>query len=151
MAEFQPGTYGPGFLRALDLLKGGKIVSPKVTIQTFFEPNHFRSAATQELIDKPAVKFSGSDKILVLNKTNAAIIHFNSGFSPEEGENWIGRVIQLEVRLVRGKQGKISPGIRIHLEIGQMMPLSVIKQMGKAAIFDPERGGVYEDDGSGKK
>jgi hypothetical protein len=96
------------YLRAEHLLKSGKYIAAKVTIEDIVEDCPIKRG------DKDAftvgLSFAKSDKILGLNKTNYSLICWELG----EGrpQDWIGKQVTLAVRLVRNKK-VVEPAIRI--------------------------------------
>jgi hypothetical protein len=102
--KFHDQTY----LRAEHLLKHGKYIAAKVTIENIVEDCPIKRG------DKDAftigLAFAKSDKILGLNKTNYSLICWELG----EGkpQDWIGKQITLVVRLVRNKKLN-EPAIRV--------------------------------------
>lgn len=95
-------VFGGGFLKAEDL-RGG---SPSVTIDRV-EVKDFDDGK------KLILHFTGKDKALVCNKTNASIIEEVLGSS--DTDDWIDKRIQLIVKKVEF-QGKLVPAIRVALE-----------------------------------
>ena len=93
-------TFPSDYLKAADL-KGRKI---KVTIE---------SVEIKKLGDdtKPVVYFSGKDKGLVLNKTNAMVIA--SAYGPET-DGWVGRPLHLYSAKV-SFQGSMVDALRVEI------------------------------------
>lgn len=79
---------------------------------------------------KPVLHFQGTDKGLVLNKTNASVIAEMYG---PETESWIGKKITVYASRVEF-QGRIVDGIRVHLET----PAEVDTQAPLAQAAPPE-------------
>lgn len=75
------------FIEALHL--AGKDAT--MTIEGYDEPNTVKDA-TKKLIDKPILRFKGTDKGLILNKTNARTIGLTYG---NEMDEWSGKQITL--------------------------------------------------------
>ena len=75
------------FIEALHLT--GK--DGNMTISGYDAPNTVKSA-DKKLIDKPILRFKGTDKGLILNKTNARTIGLTYG---NEMDNWIDKKITL--------------------------------------------------------
>jgi hypothetical protein len=96
------------YLRAEHLLRNGKYIAAKVTIEDIVEDCPIKRG------DKDGVTiglaFAKSDKILGLNKTNYSLVCWELG----EGkpQDWIGKQITLVVRLVRNKK-LTEPAIRV--------------------------------------
>ena len=96
------------YLRAEHLLKHGKYIAAKVTIEDIVEDCPIKRG------DKDGqtigLSFAKSDKILGLNKTNYSLVCWELG----EGkpQDWIGKQITLVVRLVRNKKLN-EPAIRV--------------------------------------
>ena len=65
----------------------------KVTISAV-EVRHFEARDNQPATDKPALRFEGKEKALILNTTNARILCDAYG---DESEGWIGKSIGLSV------------------------------------------------------
>ncbi|MCP4144553.1 MAG: hypothetical protein GY752_04620 [bacterium] len=68
---------------------------------------------------KPIVSFSGIDKQLILNKTNAGRII--AVLSADDTDQWIGKSITLTTELVDAF-GKTQPAIRVKLDSSQKAP-----------------------------
>ena len=103
-------VFGGGFLKAEDL--GGRNV--RVTIDKV-EVKNFDDG------DKLIVHFSGKDKALVCNKTNASIIAEVTG--KQDTDDWPGETIWLVTKKVEF-QGKLVPAIRVALEPPQQAALA---------------------------
>lgn len=122
-------NYGSRFLYAEDLLVDGEFRTAKVTIDKFHSGGTLQ-AADGKLVDKPAISFAGRDKILVLCKTNASILHFVTGQQP--GDKWVGHQITLQVRIVEAF-GELVPAIRVIPPAGCPIRKQLIKRLGTKA------------------
>ena len=65
-----------------------------------------------EKIYKPAVKFKGIRKVLILNATNAETVTLAYG---DEMDDWVGKALTLRLEPTR-YQGKPTKGIRVSCE-----------------------------------
>ena len=65
--------------------------------------------STKKLIDKPIVRFKGTDKGLILNKTNARTIGFHHG---NEMNDWPGKSITIYATTC-DSFGEIVPCVRV--------------------------------------
>ena len=72
------------------------------------EPNTVKSA-DKTLIDKPILRFEGTDKGMILNKTNARTIGLTFG---NEMDGWIGKKVTLFATTCEAF-GKIVPCVRV--------------------------------------
>ncbi len=88
------------YLKAGDL--GGKTVRLRITGMSI-------EAVGKEKENRPVLSFNGTDKTLVLNKTNANTITTLYG---RETDNWIGKDIDLYAAQVEF-QGQIGPALRV--------------------------------------
>ncbi len=88
------------YLKAGDL--GGKTVRLKITGMSI-------EAVGKEKENRPVLSFNGTEKTLVLNKTNANTITTLYG---RETDNWIGKDIDLYAAQVEF-QGQIGPALRV--------------------------------------
>ena len=104
MRKYNAETY----LRSEHLLKDGRFISAKVTISEIIEGCPVKRG------DKDAsvigLAFNGSDKVLGLNTTNFNLLCWEIGSG--KPEDWIGKSVQLVVRLIRNKK-LVEPGIRV--------------------------------------
>ncbi len=88
------------YLKAGDL--GGKTVRLRITGMSI-------EAVGKEKENRPVLSFNGTDKTLVLNKTNANTITTLYG---RETDNWIGKDIDLYTAQVE-YQGQVGPALRV--------------------------------------
>ena len=120
------------FLYAEDLLKGGKYVSPVVEMSEVIRPGSLKSADGRA-IAKWTIGFKGTDKKLVLCKTNVSIIHFVIGDEPSD--RWVGGKIKLQARIVDAF-GEKTVAIRVIPPVGTTLRKSLIQRLGKEAVFE---------------
>ncbi len=88
------------YLKAGDL--GGKTVRLRITGMSI-------EAVGKEKENRPVLSFNGTEKTLVLNKTNANTITTLYG---RETDNWIGKDIDLYAAQVEF-QGQVGPALRV--------------------------------------
>lgn len=124
-------SYGSRFLYSEDLLHKQQYMDANVIVQEVFEPGSLK-AADGRVIDKWTLRFEGKEKMLVIGKTNTSIIHHIVGEPP--GPEWIGKQIRLQVREVEAF-GEIVPAIRVMPPNGCMIRRSLIKRLGKKAVW----------------
>ena len=130
--EAMASQFSGNFLDASDLPKGKTVV---VTISDVVAPNVERDA-TKKMIDKAILSFSGKQKRLILNKTNAKIIKMSHG----EPSNWVGQKITLTVRLLAEAFGqKNVPVIRVVPPPGTNMTFGMRKKYGAEMVTDKVR------------
>ena len=98
------------FLKASDLKgKGVKLTISKVGVQEFDEKGDSGPYKAKKLI----LSFEGTEKELVLNKTNGRAIGAMYG---DETDGWIGKQIKLYTAMV-DFQGSQVPAIRVQVDI----------------------------------
>lgn len=124
-------TYGGRFLYAEDLLVGGEFRTVELTISEYHEPGTLRSA-DERLIDKAAIGFEGKQKLLVLCKTNASVIHFATG--EPAGPKWIGHKITLQPRMVEAFGDNVV-ALRVMPPPGCVIRKSILKRLGTKAVW----------------
>ena len=119
----------PLFIYADNLVRDGKWLTPTVTI----EHVHLKGTvqgADKRLVDKPCVKFKGSDKMLVLNATNESLLRLQFGSS--DYKQWEGQKIVLEPRMIAEAFGERDvPVIRVLLPDDIPVPFRLRKHIGK--------------------
>jgi hypothetical protein len=123
-------NYGEGFLYAEQLLSGGQYHTVQVVIEEFIPGNTLR-AANGKMIDKPSLKFAGKDRLLVLCKTNASMIHFVTGELPDK---WVGHTITLQPRIVEAFGDQVV-AIRVIPPPGVKVRRAVLKRLGEKAVW----------------
>lgn len=96
------------YLRSEHLLRDGKYVSAEVEVSEIVYD--FPMKKGDKDITGIALAFKGSDKVLGLNRTNESMLCFVTGQG--KPENWVGKKIQLVVRMVRNKKVE-EPAIRV--------------------------------------
>lgn len=128
-------NYGSAYLYAEDLLHGGEFRTVTVEISEYIPANTLR-AANNKIIDKPSVKFVGKQKILVLCKTNAAMIHYCTGELPDR---WVGKTITLQPRIIEAF-GDSVVAIRVIPPPGVKVRRSVLKRLGEKAVWTAGEG-----------
>ena len=121
-------TLGPQFLYADDMLRDGNWIEVKLTIARFIEANTVKGA-DGKLVEKDAIGFEGTDKMLVLNATNRRLIKIATGSSKPDG--WIGKRIALYPVSINAFGQSNIPCIRIRIEDGKPVPFGVRKFLGK--------------------
>ena len=126
--------YGSRFLYAEDLLINREYKTPQVTISEVHEPNTLK-AANGRTIEKWTIGFEGKNKLLVLCKTNASIIHFLTGNAP--GPDWIGCQVTLGARIVDAFGAKTT-AIRVLPPVGATLRKTIIDRIGKPAVFEEQ-------------
>ena len=119
---------GPQFLYADDLLKDGKWVEVKLTI-TRHVPGGTLTGADKSVVEHDAIGFEGTDKLLVLNKTNSRLLKIATGSSKPAG--WIGKTVAVFPVSINAFGQQNLPCIRIRVKDGQPVPFGVRKFMGK--------------------
>jgi hypothetical protein len=124
-------SFGQAFLYAEDLLIGQQYRTAVVEIEEYLPEGTLKSADGR-LIDKPSLKFKGKEKLLVLCKTNAKIIHFITG--EPGGQKWVGTQITLQPRFVQAF-GETVVALRIIPPKGVMVRKKVLEQLGKPATW----------------
>ncbi len=122
-------SFGEQYLYVESLLSGGKYHDATVEISTYHPPNTL-TAADGRRIDKHTIGFKDREKLLVLCKTNASIIHFITGQQP--GEKWIGSTIRLQARMVDAF-GETVPAIRVIPPTGCKVRRNLLKRLGTKA------------------
>ena len=132
--------YGSRFLYAEDLLIGKEFKSPVVKISEVHKPGSLKSADGRT-IDKWTIGFEGKEKLLVLAKTNSAIVHFLTGELP--GNDWVGHNIRLEARIVDAF-GAETTAIRVMPPIGATLRKTLIDRLGRKAVYKDLTGGPNE-------
>lgn len=125
-------NYGSRFLYSEDLLHKQQYMDAHVTIAEVIPPNTLQTADKRP-IDKWTLRFEGKEKMLVLCKTNASIVHHIVGDAP--GKAWIGQQIKLQVRIVEAF-GEMVTAIRVIPPTGCMIRKSLIKRLGKKAVWE---------------
>jgi hypothetical protein len=81
-------------------------------IERGFREEMNKTTPDGEKIYKPAVKFKGLRKLLILNATNADIIKSSYG---DEMDHWAGKSLTLRLEPTR-YQGRPTKGIRVSCE-----------------------------------
>lgn len=119
----------PLFLYSDDLVKNGEWRAPEVTIEKVFPANTI-SGADRRQVDKPCVKFVGSDKMLVVNTTNQTLLRLQFGTSVQS--EWVGKKVTLQPRVIAEAFGEQDvPVIRIKLPTEIPVPFRLRRHMGK--------------------
>jgi len=130
--------YGSRFLYAENLLRGGQFHTANVTIAKVHPPYSIKSADKRQ-IEKVVIEFEESDKLLVLAKTNARIIHYITGEPP--GDGWVGHKITVQARIVPAF-GEDSVAIRIIPPPGVTIRRGLARMLGVPAEWHPQKGAV---------
>jgi len=126
-------SYGIGYLHSEDLLSDGQYRIANVEIAVVYPPGTIKSA-DKKPIDEWTIGFKGTDKRLVVRKTNCTVIHCVNGNPP--GNAWIGQKITLQVRIIESFGGT-EPAIRVIPHDGCLIRKNVIKRLGKKAVWAP--------------
>ena len=126
--------YGSRFLFAEDLLSKQRYVSPTVEISEIHPPGSLTSANGQK-IGKLTVSFKGRAKMLVLCKTNEAIIAIVTG--EREPAAWVGKKVTLQVRIVPAF-GQDVAAIRVIPPKGTILRKGLADRLGRKAEFVAE-------------
>lgn len=124
-------SYGSRFLYSEDLLHKQQYMDANVVIEEVIPPGTLKTEDKRS-IDKWTLRFEGKEKMLVLCKTNASIIHHIIGDSP--GPEWIGKQIRLQVRFVEAF-GEMVTAIRVMPPNGCMIRKSLLKRLGTKAVW----------------
>lgn len=122
------------FLYAHHFLVNGAFKKAVVTIDRVLPAVKFINSKGK--VDyRPGLSFVGSDKVLLLNKTNEALLIYTFGDQP--GEKWHGRKVTLEIRIVRGADGNKCPAIRVSKPVGDgvTVPTKWNKWIGEVAVW----------------
>ena len=101
-------AFPSNYLRAVDLMPNGQPVETTVTIARITMEELGQGAQKD---NKAVAYFSGKDKGVALNKTNASVIADAYG---TETDGWIGKIVVLVPRQVEF-QGKLVWAIRIRI------------------------------------
>ena len=133
--EAMASQFSGNFLDATDLPKGRNVT---VTIEEVVAPNVERDKDGKgKLINKAILKFTGKQKRLILNKTNAKIIKMAHG----EPSQWVGKKITLTVRLLDEAFGQQNlPVIRVVPPANTNMTFSMRKKYGAEIPAEREPG-----------
>ena len=122
--------YGPQYLYAEDLIRGGDYNEATVTIEQVI-PAGTLQTANKKTIPHPTLKFAGKDKLFVLcAKVNQRMMPIVTGES--QPEKWVGHKITLQVRIVEAF-GQQVPALRIVPPLGTMIRKSLSDRLGKKA------------------
>lgn len=124
-------NYGSEYLYSEDLLYRQEYKTVSLEIEDVIPPGT-RKTAAGELVNKWCLKFVGKEKLLVLCKTNASIIHHIAGDAP--GPSWIGKKITLQVRIVDSFGAKVC-AIRVMPPDGCMIRKKLIERLGTKAVW----------------
>ena len=119
---------GSKFLYADDLLKDGKWVEARLTISRHV-PGGTLTGADKSTVDADAIGFDGTDKLLVLNKTNTRLLKIATGSSKPAG--WIGKTVALYPVSINAFGQQNLPCIRVRVADGQPTPFGVRKFLGR--------------------
>jgi hypothetical protein len=123
-------NYGSAYLYAEDLVSSGEFRTVTVEIEKVIPPNTL-TAGNGKKIDKTTLKFKGKEKMLVLCKTNVAMIPFVTG---EQVEDATGHKIVLQPRIVEAF-GEQVVAIRVMPPLGVPVRRAVGKRLGTKAVF----------------
>ena len=118
---------GPQFLYADDLLRDGRWIEAKLVIASHIPANTLRGADNSP-VEKDAIGFEKTDKLLVLNRTNTRLIRIATGNSKPDG--WIGKsIVVYPVRINAFGESNLA-AIRVRAGDGKPVPKGVRKFMG---------------------
>ncbi len=124
-------NYGEGYMKSLDFLRDEKYQTYQFEITSVHEPGTLK-AADGSLIPKHVVGVKGSNKKLVLCKSNVSFIIYTTG--QQFGEKWIGKKITVQVRDVESF-GEIVPALRVIPPKGCRIPTKLYKRLGTEAVW----------------
>lgn len=131
MSRERKEDYGSAYLYAEDLLRNGEFQTVTVKIEEVIPPNTMK-AANGKMIDKPTLRFEGKSKLLVLCKTNQAMVMFCTGGPLCDAA---GKSITLQPRFVDAFGDEVvalrvipPPGIRVRR--------SVMTRLGRKAVWE---------------
>lgn len=127
MSTSHKDNLGPQFLYADDLLRDGQWIEATLTIAKFVPANSIKGANGQK-VEKDAIGFDGTDKLLVLNATNRRLIKIATGSSKPEG--WTGKKVTIYPVTINAFGQSEIPCIRIRIGSGQPIPFGVRKFLG---------------------
>lgn len=116
------------FLYAEDFLKDGKWISPTLTIKAVIPAGTLKGADGQT-VQNESISFVESDRILVLNKTNARLLRIQ--FGTQDREKWEGEKITLYATLIACFGEQNVPAIRVRMDDGRPVPFGVRKFLGR--------------------
>jgi hypothetical protein len=119
--------YGSRFLYAEDLIRDGAYNDIDVEIAEYHEPNTIRTEAGK-MIDRPAVGFAGKSKMLVLCRTNAAII--GVVLRQRDPRQWIGGKIRLGPRVVDAFGTEVA-AVRVIPPAGTVLRRGLLTRLGR--------------------
>ncbi len=114
--------YGPDFMRAEDLIQGGKWCEMTYTIQLMHLPNTLQTA-DKKLIDKPVLQFEETGKQFVLGTTNNRLLKYATGATTQSqliGQkitiypavgNWFGQR-NVTTKRIKVPEGRERPFIK---------------------------------------
>lgn len=122
--------YGSEYLYAEDVLSGGEYKTISVEIEEVIPPDTL-TAANGKRIDKYTLRFKGKSKMLVLCKTNAAIIRYATGDALEHAA---GKSITLQPRIVKAFGDEVV-AIRVLPPPGVKIRRSLNERLGAKAIW----------------
>lgn len=115
-----------GFLESSDLMQCPPV---RLTIAGVSQPGS-EKAKDGRVIDKPIIAFEGTNKRMILGKTNERLIKSLHGARPAD---WAGKTIVIGVRYLASAFGFTNvPTIRVILPKGAPMPFSCNKHYGSA-------------------
>ena len=118
---------GPQFLYADDLLRDGQWIEARLVIASHI-PGGSLKGADGTSVEKDAIGFEKTDKLLVLNRTNTRLIRIATGNSKPEG--WIGKsIVVYPVRIKAFGEDNLA-AIRVRAGDGKPVPKGVRKFMG---------------------
>lgn len=131
MAKSKKEDWGSRFLYAEDLLWDQQYRTVTVEIEEVIPPFTLKTA-DGKTVDKPALKFKGKEKMLVLCKTNRSLIVYCTG---DTLENAVGKQVTLQPRIVEAF-GESVTAIRILPPNGVKVRKKVLERLGTKAVWD---------------
>ena len=127
MSEFKK-ELGPQFLYADDLFRDGKWAEVTLTIEGIHAGGTI-FGADKKAVDNDSISFVGTEKKLVLNKTNKRLLKIATKSSKSDG--WLGKKVTIYPVLINAFGEKNVPCIRVRVGDGNPVPFGVRKFLGK--------------------
>lgn len=116
------------YLYSEDLIHGGQFRTARVQIEEVIPAGRLRSA-DGKVVDRPALRFAGKSKLLILCRTNEQVLPFVTGGGPEA---WPGKTVTLQARVIKAFGDEVV-AIRIMPEPGQAVRRSIKVRLGAPA------------------
>ena len=119
-------TLGQGFIYGDDLLRDGRWHEQSLVIAEVIPAGTIKGA-DRTIVDKPALRFEGAKKLLVVNATNSRILKVETGNSNPKG--WTGKEIVIYPAKIRAF-GEETLCVRIRNRSGRPLAKGVRKWLG---------------------